>query len=159
MDLEEEMKTRLLTVSSMIVGLLFAANPMLAHHSNAVFDHDHLTVITGTVTRFAFINPHAQIYVNVENAKGKVVEWTVTGTTPSAMRRLGWNSNMFKPGEQLTITGMAYRDGRPIMINLKIVRASGEVVRIGATEQGFYDAFLKQYGNDPKRLSQIGTVE
>jgi hypothetical protein len=45
------------------------------------------------------------------------------------------------------------------MINLKIVRASGEVVRIGATEQGFYDAFLKQYGNDPKRLSQIGTVE
>src|SRR2546422_11766471 len=130
------MKTRVLTVSSVIVGLLLTAHPMLAHHSNAVFNHEHLTVITGTVTRFAFINPHAQIYVNVEDDKGKVVEWTVTGTTPAAMRRLGWTSNMFKPGEQLTITGMAYRDGRPIMINLKIVRANGEEVRIGATEHG-----------------------
>ena len=101
------MRTRLMTVSSVIVGLLLAATSMPAHHSNAVFDHDHLTVITGTVTRFAFINPHAQIYLNVEDSKGKVVEWTVTGTTPAAMRRLGWNTNMFKPGEQLTITGMA----------------------------------------------------
>jgi Family of unknown function (DUF6152) len=153
------MNTRLSTVSLVTIVLLLAAYPMLAHHSNAVFDHEHLTVITGTVTRFAFINPHAQIYLNVDDDKGKVVEWTVTGTTPAAMRRLGWTSNMFKPGEQLTITGMAYRDGRPIMINLKIVRANGQEVRIGATEQGFYDAFLKQYGNDPKRRSQIGKVE
>jgi Family of unknown function (DUF6152) len=153
------MNTRLSTVSLVTIVLLLAAYPMLAHHSNAVFDHEHLTVITGTVTRFAFINPHAQIYLNVDDDKGKVVEWTVTGTTPAAMRRLGWTSNMFKPGEQLTITGMAYRDGRPIMINLKIVRANGQEVRIGATEQGFYDAFLKQYGNDPKRRSQIGKGE
>jgi Family of unknown function (DUF6152) len=153
------MNTRLSTVSLVTITLLLAAYPMLAHHSNAVFDHEHLTVITGTVTRFAFINPHAQIYLNVADDKGKVVEWTVTGTTPAAMRRLGWTGNMFKPGEQLTITGMAYRDGRPIMINLKIVRSNGQEVRIGATEQGFYDAFLKQYGNDPKRRSQIGTLE
>ena len=45
------------------------------------------------------------------------------------------------------------------MINLKIVRANGEVVRIGATEQGFYDAFLEKYGNDPKRRSEIGRPE
>ena len=150
------MKNRLWTGLSVIVGLFLAPHSMPAHHSNAVFDHERLTVITGTVTRFAFINPHAQIYLNVEDNKGKVVEWTVTGTTPSAMRRLGWTSNMFKPGEQLTITGMAYRDGRPIMINLKIVRANDEEVRIGATEQGFYDAFLKKYGHDQTRLSQIG---
>ena len=158
MDLGGQMKNRLLTASSVIVGLLLAAHSTPAHHSNAVFNHEHLTVVTGTVTRFAFINPHAQIYLNVEDDKGRVVEWTVTGTTPSAMRRLGWNSNMFKPGEQLTITGMAYRDGRPIMINLKIVRANGEEVRIGATEQGFYDAFLKRYGNDPTRRSQRGKL-
>src|SRR5262245_759836 len=150
------MKTSILAALSVIVGLILPNYTMLAHHSNAVFDHDRLTLITGTVTRFAFINPHAQIYLNVEDNKGKVVEWTVTGTTPAAMRRLGWTSIMFKPGEQLTITGMAYRDGRPIMINLKIVRANGEEVRIGATEQGFYDAFLKKYGNDPTRSSQIG---
>ena len=145
------------TTSLVMVGLLLTGQSLLAHHSNAVFDHEHLTLITGTVTKFAFINPHAQIYVNVEDDKGRVVEWTVTGTTPSQMRRLGWNSNMFKPGEQVTITGMAYRDGRPIMINLKIVR-NGEEVRIGATEQGFYDAFLKKYGNDPKRRTEIGKV-
>ena len=66
---------------------------------------------------------------------------------------------MFKPGEQLTITGMAYRDGRPIMINLKIVRANGEDVRIGATEQGFYDDYLKKFGNDPKRRTELGKAE
>ena len=154
------MKTKLSTALLVVIGLLVAAaDSLLAHHSNAVFDHEHLTVITGTVTKFAFINPHAQIYLNVEDSKGKVVEWTVTGTTPSQMRRLGWTTSMFKPGEQLTITGTAYRDGRPIMINLKIVRANGEDVRIGATEQGFYDAYLKEFGNDPKRRTAIGKVE
>jgi len=152
------MNKTLLTTLVVMVGLLVAVQSVPAHHSNAVFDHEHLTVITGTVTKFAFINPHAQIYLNVEDEKGKVVEWTVTGTTPSQMRRLGWTGNMFKAGEQLTITGMAYRDGRPIMINLKIVRGNGEEVRIGATEQGFYDDFLKKFGNDPKRKTELGKV-
>ena len=37
------MNTRLSTVSLVTIALLLAAYPMLAHHSNAVFDHEHLT--------------------------------------------------------------------------------------------------------------------
>lgn len=139
-----------------ILAMALLSNAARGHHSNAVFNHEHLTTITGTVTRFAFINPHTQIYLNVEDKQGRQVEWIVTGTPPSAMRRLGWSSKTFVPGEKLTITGMAYRDGRPVMIHLKISRADGEPVRVGATEQGFFDEFQEKFGKDPSRYSKIG---
>lgn len=150
------MKKGSMALIRLLLSWVFLVGVGAAHHSNAVFNHEHLTTITGVVTRFAFINPHSQIYVNVEDENGNLVEWTVTGTPPSAMRRLGWTSKTFVPGEKLTITGMAYRDGRPVMIHLKISRANGESVRIGATEQGFYDEFQEKYASDPARYSKIG---
>ena len=93
----------------------------------------------------------------MEDDKGNLTEWIVTGGPPAEMRRIGWHSKMFKPGEQLTVSGLAYRDGRPIMIRMKIVRANGEEVSTAGTAgAGFYAEFMEKYGKDPSRIRVVG---
>jgi len=153
------MKKKLLVVLPVTVGLLLASGSMFAHHSDAVFNHEHMTTITGTVMRYMFINPHDRIYLNVEEDDGNVREWIVTGGPPSAMRRVGWHRKMFQPGEQLTISGHRYRDGRRIMIRMKILRTNDEEVSLGgAAGARFYREFMEKHGNrnDPSRFSEIG---
>ena len=153
------MKEKLLVVLPVIVGALLASGPIFAHHSNAVFNHEHMTTLTGSVVRHMFTNPHDQIYLNVEEDDGSVNEWIVTGGSPSSMRRVGWHSRMFQPGEQLTVSGHQYRDGRRIMIRMKILRANGEEIPLGgAAGAGFYIEFMEKYGSgsDPSRFSEIG---
>ena len=138
------------------IGFLAASSLVFAHHSNAVFDHEHLTILTGTVIRHEFINPHDQLHLSVTD-KGKVTEWIVTGGPPAEMRRIGWSATMFKIGEELTVYGQAYRDGRPIMIRMRIVRANGEEVSTkGTAGFGFYQEFMEKYGKDPARIYVVG---
>lgn len=138
-------------------GFLTASSSLFAHHSNAVFDHEHMTILTGTVIRHEFINPHDQIHLSVTDNKSKVTEWIVTGGPPAEMRRIGWHANMFKVGEELTVYGQAYRDGRPIMIRMRIVRANGEEVSTkGTAGFGFYQEFMEKYGKDNSRINVVG---
>ncbi len=153
------MKKKLLVVLPLTVGLLLASGSIFAHHSDAVFNHEHMTTITGTVMRYMFINPHDRIYLNVEEDDGNVSEWIVTGGPPSAMRRVGWHSKMFQPGEQLTVSGHQYKDGRQIMIRMRILRANGDEVPLGgAAGARFYREFMEKYGNgkDASRFSEFG---
>ena len=130
---------------------------VFAHHSNAVFDHEHMTILTGTVIRHEFINPHDLLHLSVTDENGKVSEWIVTGGPPAEMRRIGWTANMFKVGEELTVYGEAYRDGRPIMIRMRIVRANGEEVSTkGTAGYGFYQDFMEKYGKENSRIKVVG---
>ena len=115
------MKIRRIFAVSLLSGCLTAVS-LYAHHSNAVFNHEQMTILTGTVIKHDFINPHDQIHLSVDEGNGKITTWIVTGGPPAEMRRIGWRAGMFKPGEQLTVKGLAYRDGRPVMIR-KIGRA------------------------------------
>ena len=148
---------RILSFALAALGFLVASISLLAHHSNAVFDHEHMTILTGTVIRHEFINPHDQIHLSVTDEKGKSTEWIVTGGPPAEMRRIGWSANMFKVGEELTVYGQAYRDGRPIMIRMRIVRANGdEVSTKGTAGYGFYQEFMEKYGKDSSRINVVG---
>ena len=139
------MNKRLLALVSVTVGLLLLSHPALAHHSDSVYDQDHLTVITGTVSQFEFVNPHQLIHLDVKDDKGKVVQWVALGGAPNQMRRLGWNSETLKIGEQLTITGFQFRDGRPVMLHLRITRANGEELRPSDVEANFLKAYLANH--------------
>jgi hypothetical protein len=151
------MKHMLSFAMAAVFAFLAASGFLFAHHSNAVFDHEHLTILTGTVIRHEFINPHDQIHLSVTDAKGKVTEWIVTGGPPAEMRRIGWSANMFKVGEELTVYGQAYRDGRPIMIRMRIVRSNGEEVSTkGTAGFGFYQEFMEKYGKDDSRIHVVG---
>ena len=61
-------------VASMFLG---ASGRALAHHSHAMFDHDIEMTITGTVTDFAFNNPHVFLYLDVAQDNGEVVKYWI----------------------------------------------------------------------------------
>ncbi len=105
------MKHRLLI--PLIVAFIFLADAgaIIAHHSGANYDREHLITLSGTVTEFDFTNPHGQIHFDVEDEQGNVVKWIAVGDPPQRLFKRGWTKTTFKPGDQITITGGPRRDG------------------------------------------------
>jgi hypothetical protein len=66
------MKNNVSAILSMTMGLLMVSGPMFAHHSDSVYDQEHLITVTGTVTKFEFINPHELIHFDVKDDRATV---------------------------------------------------------------------------------------
>lgn len=132
------MLNKVLAVLSVMAVFLLVSGPMSAHHSDSMYDEEHFVSLTGTVNRFEFVNPHVLIHLDVKDENGNVVTWTTLGGPPNRMSKgSGWTSKTFKQGEELTILGFPFRDGRPGMLFQKILRADGEDVRISETVTNF----------------------
>ena len=110
--------------------LLFAgtALPVLAHHSFSMFDEKKELVLMGQVKEFQWSNPHTWIQLNVTDATGKVVEWSIEGGSPNLVGRQGWKRNTFKPGDQVRITVHPLRDGQPGGSFMQAVLPDGRVL-------------------------------
>jgi Family of unknown function (DUF6152) len=99
--------------------------PALAHHSFSMFDDKKEVVLKGEVKEFQWSNPHTWIQLNVVDAAGKVVEWSIEGGSPNLVGRQGWKRNTFKPGDQVEITVHPMRDGQPGGSFMRAVLADG----------------------------------
>ena len=102
--------TKKLLLSVLLAGIVF---PVLAHHSFSMFDDKKEVVLKGEVKEFQWSNPHTWIQLNVTDASGKVVEWSIEGGSPNLVGRQGWKRNTFKPGDKVEITVHPMRDGQP----------------------------------------------
>tara|TARA_B110000240_G_C13332360_1_gene381845 strand:- start:385 stop:726 length:342 start_codon:yes stop_codon:yes gene_type:complete len=77
-----------------------------AHHANSAYDRTRSISITGTVSKWQFINPHVGIFLDVTNRQGKIESWS--GEFQSVQDLYGelrWNKDTFKPGDRVTIIG------------------------------------------------------
>ena len=83
----------------------------LAHHSTAPYDLIHGTTVEGVVTRFAWENPHAHVYLDVKADGGSVQRWSIEIDGPGVLRRLGWTKDILKPGDLISVTGARAKDG------------------------------------------------
>lgn len=113
------------------VGLVFFGSAALAHHGNAAYDLDKPITLKGTVTEFAWSNPHVQIYFDVKDKQGKVVHWASETVSPGMLTRAGWTKDELKAGDAITITVGPAKNGSPIGYALKIVRADGKELVLG----------------------------
>lgn len=100
------------------VMLAAAAAPALAHHSFAMFDHEHQIKLYGTVAHFQWTNPHVYIYLDVDpsSASGavSVKHYTIECANPGILDRAGWKWNMIKVGDKITTVIAPLRaGGRP----------------------------------------------
>lgn len=138
------MKSEGLIVLLVAVGLVIVSGSLLAHHSESINDQDRLVTVTGTVTRFVFTNPHVQIHLDATDGgdEESVAQWIATGGGPSSMRRTGWNSRLLEPGDEITITGFPYKDGRKILFWLRIIGPDGAEMPSADGLQGRLDRFL-----------------
>jgi hypothetical protein len=103
-------------------AVLLLSGSAFAHHGAAAYDNQKPMTLTGTVTGFQFVNPHAIISLDVKDASGKVVNWSGELTSPNHLTRYGWNKGTLKPGDQISITGSTSKAGSPTMWINKVVK-------------------------------------
>lgn len=111
--------------------LLLLAAPVFSHHGNAAYDLDKPITLKGTITEFAWSNPHVQIYFDVKDAKGKVIHWAAETVSPGMLVRQGWTKDALKAGDEITITVGPAKNGSAIGYALKIVLANGKELTLG----------------------------
>ena len=147
------MKNHQAVAWTVTAALLLSAAAMFAHHSESINDQDRIIFVSGTVSQFVFTNPHIQIHLDVKDNQGNVEKWIATAGGPSALRRDGWNNRTLQPGDEITVAGFPYKDGRNILFQLKIVRANGEALPQSDGSRGRWERFLATHPNqqlDPR---------
>ena len=127
---EHEMKKYRLNLLSAAVALLLISMPLLAHHGNAAYDEKNPITIKGTVTEFAWTNPHVQIYLDVKDDKGNVVHWSVETYSPGKLVRAGWTKESVKVGDVVSINLVPARNGAPVGFLHKLVLPNGKVLAL-----------------------------
>ncbi len=118
-------------IVSLASTMLMLSVPVSAHHGNAAYDLENPITLKGTVTEFAWTNPHVQIYFDVKDDKGKTVHWASETVSPGMLIRAGWSKNELSPGDQITITLGPAKNGSPVGYALKIVLANGKELKLG----------------------------
>jgi len=116
------------------LGFVSICLPAYAHHGNSAYDETTPVAIKGTVTEFAWANPHVQIYLDAKDDNGKVSRWTVETLSPAKLSRTGWSKDSVKPGDQVTLTFYAAKNGSAVGYLLKLVFADGR--ELGTKETG-----------------------
>jgi hypothetical protein len=118
-----------LAVAAMMIGMLAAVLPVLAHHSfSAEYDFAKPITLQGTVVKWELINPHGWITVDVKDTNGKVVRWAVETGNPNALLRAGWRKDSLKAGDEVTIEGYLAKDGTPTVNGVQVTLADGRKV-------------------------------
>ena len=100
-------------VVAVMIVLLLTAGIASAHHSFAMFDKTVEKVVTGSVVRWAFNNPHSWLYVNVKNKDGSETLWGFEASSPTQLLQRGINGFTFDPGSTITVQFCPLKDGRP----------------------------------------------
>ncbi|MDR0781731.1 MAG: hypothetical protein LBF16_13750 [Pseudomonadales bacterium] len=103
----------LVVLSGIVGGLTLCCGAALAHHSDAMFDHDSTLELTGTVKQFQFTNPHTWLQVVVKDESGKEVEWSLEWGSPNQLGRQGIRPSTFVVGAEVVVHANPMRDGSP----------------------------------------------
>src|ERR1700692_4525901 len=120
------MKNRIRMIALVIAILSVVSIPAFAHHGASPYDTSKLSTLKGTVSDFQFINPHVEISVDVINDKGKVETWIGEANSPNVLSRHGWDRDIIKKGDQITVIGYRPKNGAKTLRLQKVVLASGQ---------------------------------
>jgi hypothetical protein len=107
------------------IGVSILSLPLFAHHGNAAYDTGKTITVKGTVTRWVWSNPHCILQLDVTDDRGQVVQWTTETENPTSMTHYGWTVQSLKVGDQITVTVLPVRNGRPVGRILEVVFPDG----------------------------------
>jgi len=100
---------------SVAAVLFFATLRISAHHAfTAEYDENKVVTVSGKVTKLAWTNPHAWLYVEGQDESLKVVSWGFEMGSPNGLLHRGWKRTDLKPGDQVTVDGYLAKDGRKV---------------------------------------------
>jgi hypothetical protein len=119
-------KGKFLMVLALGIGVSILSLPLLAHHGNAAYDTGKNITIKGTITQWIWANPHCVLQLDVPDDRGQVAQWTAETENPSSMVHYGWSKQAMKVGDQVTVTMIPVKNGRPVGRIIEVVLPNGE---------------------------------
>jgi hypothetical protein len=120
------MKRKLLLLAAVVV-FTSASQPLLGHHGGATFDQTKSITLSGTMTELQFANPHVTLFFDVKDGEsGETVKWSGWLTAPIKLSRAGWTKRTLAPGDKVTITGNAHKDGSKVLQIRKVIGPDGK---------------------------------
>jgi len=119
------MRNKLSVIFFVFVVLLAGSSPLFAHHGYANYDTEKKITLKGTVTKFIWSNPHCLLMLDVTDESGNVVHWISETENPSTLSRTGWNEKSLQPGDQITLTAIGVKSGKPVARTIDIVFPDG----------------------------------
>ena len=103
-----------LGVGSLTLTGLLLTGTLSAHHSpSAIFDMSKPFVLTGTLTKVDWVNPHIDLFIDATASDGSVETWKFESNPPSWFRHVGLTRASFAKviGQTVTVGGVRARDG------------------------------------------------
>jgi hypothetical protein len=96
---------------ALFLAAFSAAIPVRAHHSAAAeYNASKLLVLTGTVAKLEWTNPHVHLRLSVKRASGGAVDWYLEMASPNGMMNQGWLPQTLKPGDVVIVEAYAAKD-------------------------------------------------
>ena len=110
------LRTRLVAGLLLTALWLSAHQSLWAHHGLAAFDTTHTVRMEGMITGVEWVNPHAFVYADLKDSKGKVANWRLElGSLGMLTKYGGWTETTVKKGDRVTVQGFVAKDGSPYM--------------------------------------------
>jgi hypothetical protein len=102
----------------------------LAHHSiSAEFDGSRRVVLSGTITKVEWTNPHTFFFVDAKDPRtGQIVSWACELGSPNMLSTLGWTRSTLKVGMMVTFSGVLARDGSYRLMPRNIIADGNRIV-------------------------------
>ncbi len=120
---------------SVLLIALVTVPPVLAHHSFATeYDRTKPVAVTGVVKKVEWRNPHIWFYVDVKDARGRVVTWGFSGGPPAFLMRQGIRQDVLKIGDVVKVDGFRARDGSNNASGGRVTFADGRSVFTASAE-------------------------
>ena len=117
------------------VGILTLSSTLFAHHGTGVaYETDKMITLKGTVTEWIWSNPHCGILFDVTDDQGNVVHWGAELGNPHMLSSAGFNKDLLKPGDKITITGHPSRSGASRVEFRNMVLPDGRTLAMGGVK-------------------------
>ena len=130
------MSRNLCTAVLVSVGLIAAAVPLVAHHSEAAeYDASKPVRVTGVVKKVEWTNPHIWFYVEgTDEVSGKAAVWGFSGAAPNGLRRRGITRESLRVGDTVKVQGIRAKDGSANAASRGVTFSDGRQVFTASAE-------------------------
>ena len=121
---------------ALAVAILFAQPTVWGHHSpTAIFHVNKRTIVTGTLVKVDWINPHIVILVDGQGRDGAVEHWKFQSNPPAWWRAVGVNrADVAKAlGQKVVVEAQPAQDGSRYGYMRKLTFANGDFIEAVTT--------------------------
>ena len=93
---------------------------------NTILLNQKKITLKGTVTQWFWANPHCVLQFDATDDSGQLVHWGAETENPTTMTHSGWTKTSFKPGDEVTVTMITVKNGKPIGRIVEVVLPNGQ---------------------------------